>query len=717
MMNPEVRIAPETRQRLQVRIEGTVQGVGFRPFIYRLAAERRLLGWVNNDLQGVTIEVEGPRERLDSFLLGIETEKPELAAIHSLESLYLDPVGYESFEIRKSDANKGSAAAFILPDIATCEDCLREVFDPQDRRYLYPFTNCTNCGPRFSIIRGLPYDRPLTTMGGFVMCDRCREEYEDPRDRRFHAQPNACPACGPQLALWDAQGRILAEHEAALQEAIAAIRQGGIVGMKGLGGFHLVADARSEAVVRLLRERKHREQKPLALMYPDLEQIAQECEVAPLEARLLRSGQAPIVLLKRKQGDPAVAPSVAPGNPYLGIMLPYTPLHHLLLAGLGFPIVATSGNVSDEPICTDEHEALERLAGIADVLLVHNRPIERHMDDSVARIVAGRELVLRRARGYAPLPVRLAEPAPPVIALGAHLKNNVALAVGKSVFVSQHVGDLETEPALRAFRRVAGDLPRLYEAKPEAVACDAHPDYSSSQHARAMGLPVIPVQHHVAHVLSVMAENALQDPVVGFSWDGAGYGLDGTTWGGETLLVDGEIERVAHLRTFMLPGGDKAAHEPRRSALSLLYEVFGEAAFERHDLAVLTAFGGAELRTLRSMMQRGLNCPRTSSAGRLFDGVAALLGLDEVGGFEGKAAMALEFALGDIETDEAYEFRLREGEPVVIDWEPMVLAVLRDLQEGLSPGIISARFHNGLVETLVGVACGLGHAQVALSGG
>jgi len=738
-----------------VSIQGTVQGVGFRPFVYRLATTLGLPGWVLNSLQGVTIEVEGDPATLAAFVHGLEHDKPALSTIHSLQTTYLDPVGFTEFEIRHSDSASGTAGALILPDLATCPDCLREVLDPADRRFRYPFTNCTNCGPRFSIIQGLPYDRPKTTMRGFVMCEACRHEYEDPLDRRFHAQPNACPVCGPHLELWEplegpAVGQpTVATHDDALRLAEDALREGRIVAMKGLGGFHLLVDARDEQAVRRLRERKRREEKPLALMVPSLEQVRDRCEVGETEARLLLSPQCPILLLRHRAGTD-VAPAVAPGNPYLGVMLPYTPLHHLLLGDLGFPLVATSGNVTDEPICTDEHEALARLQGIADLFLVHNRPIARHMDDSVVRVVGDRPMMIRRARGYAPLPVRLPlegpatsrpaveladSPGPAdsrplqrhgsILAVGAHLKNATALAVGDSAFVSQHIGDLETAPALEAFRRVARELPELYGVQPELVACDEHPDYLSTQQARASGLPVVAVQHHAAHILSCMAENELDGPVLGCSWDGSGYGGDGTIWGGEVLLVDEAIRRVAHFRHFSLPGGDKAIKEPRRSALGVLYELYGEAALDM-DVAAVQGFSPRELGLLRQMLAKGLNAPRTSSVGRLFDAVASLTGVRQQVNFEGQGAMELEFLLDGVETEEVYP--LDRGlssphdprgleSPRSIDWQPLVEAILDDVRAGAAVPVISARFHNALAQVVVDLAQGLGQEQIALSGG
>ena len=470
-------------------MRGAVQGVGFRPFVFRLATELKLKGWVSNTGQGVFIEVEGDPVSVQRFLFRMEKEKPPRASIHSFESSFLDPVGYEKFEIRESEETGGKTVV-ILPDIATCADCVREIFDPNDRRCGYPFTNCTNCGPRFTIIEGLPYDRAKTSMRRFNMCAECEREYHDPLDRRFHAQPNACPRCGPQIELWDRSGGVMARSRDALLKSAEIIRAGKILALKGIGGFQLLADARSDAAIISLRERKHREEKPFAVMYLSLSEVREDCEVSDLEERLLTSAESPIVLLQRhsaiRNPQSAISPSVSPGNPYLGVMLPYTPLHHLLMRKLGFTVVATSGNLSDEPICIDEREALTRLAGIADFFLTHDRPIVRHMDDSIVHIMADRETVLRRARGFAPLPILLkSEVQNPkskiILAVGAHLKNTVALGVGNQVFVSQHIGDLETAQAYSAFCEAVEDLPRLYEAKPEVIACDMHPDYLSTK--------------------------------------------------------------------------------------------------------------------------------------------------------------------------------------------------------------------------------------------
>ncbi|MFZ0827574.1 MAG: carbamoyltransferase HypF [Verrucomicrobiia bacterium] len=724
--------------RLKATVRGAVQGVGFRPFVFRLAAELQLAGWVNNSPQGVFIEAEGPRPDLEKFLLRLEAEKPARSSIQSLEASWLDPAGYKGFEIRLSETG-GDTTTLVLPDIATCPECLREIIDPANRRHHYPFTNCTNCGPRFSIIESLPYDRSNTSMQQFAMCAPCRAEYDDPRDRRFHAQPNACPICGPQLELWNSSGEAVFGGHQALRAAARAIRRGQIVAVKGLGGFHFMVAAHDEPAVGRLRERKQREEKPFALMFPSLESVKAECEVSPLEERLLRSPEAPIVLLNKIAHRPSsIANSIAPANPCLGVMLPSNPLHHLLLTELGFPVVATSGNLSDEPICTDEHEALERLHDVADVFLVHNRPIIRQVDDSIVRVMLDRELVLRRARGYAPLPITL-DPqtsnlnSQPILAVGAQLKNAVALLVGNQVFISQHIGDLETEPAHAAFRRVIADFEKLYHARPQIIAADLHPDYLSTKFANdtgRAGLPLGPdarqrlptrvgVQHHIAHVLSCMAENELEPPALGVAWDGTGYGTDGTIWGGEFFLVTHQsIERVAHLRPFRLPGGDQAVKEPRRTALGLLYAMSGDNIFGRKDLAPVAAFSPAELATLKAMLTKQINSPLTTSMGRLFDAVASILNLRQHIRFEGQAAMGLEFALDGAVTNDHYHLSPVTCHPSsVLDWSPMILAILADVKNGISVATISAKFHNALVEGMVAMAKHAGQEHVVLSGG
>ena len=716
--------------RLRVIIRGAVQGVGFRPYVFRLATEMKLPGWVSNAAQGVFIEVEGGKETINQFLFRVQREIPPRAFIQSLEFSFLEPTGFTSFEIRKSDS-AGMKTALVLPDISTCPDCLKDIFDPSNRRYLYPFTNCTNCGPRFSIIEALPYDRPNTSMKKFEMCPGCKAEYENPLDRRFHAQPNACPVCGPTLELWNEKGIVVAERHNALLLAGEAIRAGKIVAIKGLGGFHLMVDACNDEAVRRLRERKHREEKPLALMFPSLEAVKCECHVHEFEMRLLLSPESPIVLLeaKREKENSKIASSIAPSNPYLGVMLPYTPLHHIFLQELGSPVVATSGNLSDEPICIDEHEALIRLNGIADIFLVHNRPIVRHMDDSIVRVMMERELVLRRARGYAPLPIIVgAQDGKPILAVGAHLKNTIALTSGDNVFISQHIGDLETEESLDAFHRVIADFQTLYETKPAQIVCDLHPDYLSSKFARSTGIPILEVQHHYAHIASCMAENQLEGELLGVSWDGTGYGLDRTIWGGEFLLTSKtSFERIATLQSFRLPGGERAIKEPRRIALSILYEIFGSDIFHRDDLIPLQTFTRAELDVLKQMLMKNVNIPVTTSIGRLFDAVASLIGLRQMVNYEGQAAMELEFLTAGRETEERYSFSIgnknhetgseTQNLPMIIDWAPIIRGILEDIRQNTQIGILSAKFHNTLAEIIVAVAVRVRQNRVVLSGG
>ena len=769
-------------ERLRLSIRGVVQGVGFRPFVHQLATGLGLAGWVRNSPQGVTLEVEGPRSVLETFLQRLVEERPAHSSIQSLETLWLDPVGHQGFLIQPSE-QQGPVKALVLPDIATCFECLRELFDPADRRFAYPFINCTHCGPRYSIITALPYDRPHTTMSRFVMCAECRAEYTDPANRRFHAQPNACARCGPHLELWSPQGRLLASGKpepevhpqiasapatlALIRQVSEALRAGAIVAVKGLGGFHLMVLARLEEAVQRLRQRKHRESKPFALMFPSLAQVQQVCAIGPAEARLLSGPEAPIVLLaRRKSADPAapvIAASVAPGNPYLGIMLPYTPLHHLLLRQLGEPVVATSGNLSDEPICTDEHEALERLAGIADLFLVHNRPIARHVDDSVVRIIQGREMLLRRARGYAPLPVPLpampphpGRSLPVTLAVGAHLKNAIGLGVENYAFLSQHVGDLETEAAEQAFLAVSRDLPALYGVRPDLFVADLHPDYMSTRHARRMaqaqgGLQpshaapgqstYLAVQHHLAHVLAVMTENEVDPPVLGVAWDGTGLGWDGTVWGGEFFLVTRErAVRVGGFRPFRLPGGDAAVREPRRTALGVLHALGQDAPELQAELLDRARgwFEPATFRVLWTMLERGLHSPWCGSVGRLFDAVAALAGLRLESRFEGQAAMELEFSVEPDLGCLPYPLPLREvplspaetlpgstpsGPPlqriqrILMDWGPLLAELHADLRKGEPVALLATRFHRALVTAVVSVARWQQVPSVVLGGG
>lgn len=704
------------KQRLNVTIRGAVQGVGFRPFVYSLALELGLAGWVRNSSQGVFIEVEGDNEALGVFRTRLEADKPAHSSIQSIQASLGKPSGHKSFFIVESDG-EGEVSTLVLPDLATCPECLGEILDPSNRRYLYPFTNCTHCGPRFSIIEALPYDRANTSMRSFEMCDECLREYSDPADRRFHAQPTACPVCGPHLELWSKTGREVARHQTALMTAAEILRSGGIVAVKGIGGFHLMVDARNDRAVRALRIRKRREEKPLALMYPSVERIRRDCVVSHLEQQLLESPAAPIVLLERNE-DASIAPSTAPGNPYIGAMLPYSPLHHLLMRELGFPVVATSGNLSDEPMCTDEREALRRLQGIADVFLIHNRPIVRHVDDSIVRVIKDREMVVRRARGYAPFPVCKGD-GRTRLCVGAHLKNTVVLSTPHNVFISQHIGDMESLEALQAFERVCFDFRRLFSAIPEEVVSDMHPDYGSTKFAANLKVPHILVQHHYAHIASCMAEHELEGDVLGVAWDGTGLGTDRTIWGGEFLIASEQsFKRFGTFRRFRLPGGELAVREPRRSALGVLIEMQG---FSHSDLLSMCSFEETDLISLLSMLRMGFNSPYTSSIGRLFDAVASISGLRQKSAFEGQAAMDLEYAIGKTKVDESYPFEIEIDDMSglhVVDWRRMIKGILTDVLMECAPvGTVSAKFHNTLVQVIGRIADLAGRSRVVLSGG
>ncbi len=722
-----------TLHRVRLSLQGLLQGVGFRPFVYQLADEIGLKGWVQNSPQGVSIEAEGSRESIDEFMTRLEKESPPNTVFQSMESFHLEPVGYEHFKIRTSK-NSGDQSTLIVPDIATCADCLQEIFDPSNRRYQYPFTNCTHCGPRFSIIESLPYDRQNTSMKQFQMCESCQSEYENPQDRRFHAQPNACPDCGPHLEFWDTQ--CLSIQQEALEGTINALRGGAILAVKGLGGFHLMVNACDDDAVRRLRDRKYRKEKPFALMFSDLARVRNACKLSLLEEQILTSPEAPIVLLQRKldmgYAKEKIGVSVAPSNPYLGVMLPSTPLHHILMGRLDFPVIATSGNISDETICTQEDEAFHRLQRIADFFLVHNRPIVRHVDDSIVRVVLGSSQVLRRARGYAPLPISVKEEVAPCVGVGGYLKNTIALAKGHNIFVSQHVGDLGSAQTASNFEDTFESLIKLYDIQPDSVACDFHPDYPSTQWAeKSQGIST-PVQHHVAHVFSCMAEHDLQGPLLGIAWDGSGYGLDGTVWGGEFFHITAEsIHRIARWRPFPLPGGDVAVNEPRRSALGLLYEVLGESVFKRPE--ILKTFSSEEIAILETMLVKKVNCPMTSSCGRLFDAVASITGVLQANSFEGQAAMQLEFSMQGHFSESFYQVDLIEAEPLnrseefsdfydlnlayQLDGGPLVHELLEDVLEMRSLSHMATKFHNALVESIVSVAKRVSEERVVLSGG
>ena len=703
--------------RTQILVRGIVQGVGFRPFVFSHAHKRSLNGRVLNNANGVLIDLEGDAAEIDHFLRELETNPPPLSSIESIERLEnLDPLDYADFRIVESDA-AGQKRVPISADVATCADCLRELFDPLNRRYLYPFINCTNCGPRFTIVERIPYDRENTTMRRFEMCAACREEYEDPRDRRFHAEPTCCAVCGPNLRLF--ARRTNEDSINPLPTAIHLLQRGNILALKGIGGYHLACDALSQDAVAKLRNRKFREDKPFALMAKSLETIRQFCLVSDHERALLESQSRPIVLLKRKPNK-SIPQSVAPGVNTLGFMLPYTPLHHLLLESFDGPLVMTSGNVSDEPICFRDHEANERLHDIADYFLVHDRPIHIRTDDSVVRSFDNRELVVRRSRGYAPAPIRTAfEFQRSILACGAELKNTFCLARGHSAFVSHHIGDLENLETLRSFTQGIEHYKRLFDIDPEVVAYDLHPEYLSTKHALALDnvATKIAVQHHHAHVVSCMADNRIDGAVIGVAFDGLGFGLDGKLWGGEFFVADfHDAERVAHLANIPLPGGARAIREPWRLAAVYLQRTFGDN-FADLDLSFTRQLDQQRWSTLNSMIGRKVNCPETSSMGRLFDAVAALLVLRASINYEGQAAIELE-GMADAVASRTYDFRIDDQEIVA---EPVVREVVEDLLDEVPVGQISARFHESVAQMILNVAQRTRDEhrlnRVALSGG
>jgi hydrogenase maturation protein HypF len=696
--------------RLKVNLKGAVQGVGFRPFVFRLATELGLKGWVINDSSGVEIEVEGEEHVLQTFLIRLNAEKPPLAHIYSQEVEYLEDKGYENFEIRESK-EKGKKEVLVLPDIATCDECLKELFNPQDRRYMYPFINCTNCGPRFTIIEKLPYDRPNTSMKVFPMCEDCFMEYKDPTNRRFHAQPNACHICGPWVSLYSSDGKLLAERDDAINLLIKALRDGLIVAVKGIGGFHLMCDATKEASVKLLRDRKRRLEKPFAVMFKDIKQVSVYAEPTELEKALLLSPERPIVLIKKQK---ELAPSIAPGLKRVGAFLPYSPLHHIILKALDFPLVATSGNLSDEPIVKDNEEALRKLSLFADMILIHNRDIRRRCDDSVFKVVGGIPQPIRRSRGYAPLPVKLPFKLPKkTLAVGGMLKNTFAIGFDDTVILSQHVGDVENLETQRNFESMVFDLMKLYEFKPEVVVCDLHPRYETTRWAEYFShkenIPLIKVQHHYAHILSCMAERGIKGKVLGIAWDGTGYGDDGTLWGGEFMLCDYQgYERIFYMKPFRLIGGEKAVKEPRRVALSLLFELYEKDVFDI-PLPTVRSFKKSELTTLYTAWSKGINSPYSSSVGRLFDAVASLLNIRQTLSYEGQAAMMLE-DLYDPYVKDHYPYLIEEKH---IDWKPTVLAIIEDREKEKIP----SRFINTLARICLDVSIRLDVEQVCLSGG
>ncbi len=707
--------------RRQIDVSGLVQGVGFRPYVYRLAIERHLVGSVANSAAGVTIEVEGPAEAVDEFVTRLPLAAPPLSQVTQVWVRELPCSGDREFRILASTRGE-PVRTLISPDVAVCPDCLREMMDPRDRRFHYPFINCTNCGPRFTIVGDIPYDRPYTSMAPFPMCPACQSEYDDPMNRRFHAQPNACWLCGPQLELWDRHGQKI-HVKNPIAEAAAGLEAGLVVAVKGLGGFHLAVDATNPGAVALLRERKRRVEKPFAVMVSNLEAARSICEVNEAAARTLGLVQRPIVLLPKLRST-AIAMGVAPRNRDLGVFLPYTPMHHLLFEEGDFlALVMTSGNLSEEPIAIDNHEAVDRLAGLADCFLVHNRAILRRCDDSVVRMIGQQASELRRSRGFVPVPVFLKEDVPTILAVGGELKNTVCLTQGKHAFLSQHIGDLENVESYHFFKEAIQHLERILEIQPQVIAYDLHPGYFSTKWALAQkNVQLVGVQHHHAHIASCMAENHLEGKVIGFALDGTGYGRDEKIWGGEVLIADYyDFQRAAHLDYVPMPGGQRAIGEPWRMAVGFLQHHFGRE-FLGWKIPFVQNLNRLRTEILLRMMAQEVNAPQTSSCGRLFDAVAALVGLRDVVNYDAQAAIELEMAIAGSDSEGAYpvDLNLRDG-TWILDSKRLFRSIVDDLEQETPVAAISRRFHNGLVLAFKDVAQRLrntsGLNRVCLSGG
>ncbi len=712
--------------RLQLHITGAVQGVGFRPFIYNLAQELKLAGWVCNDIRGLRIEVEGLKPTLDVFIQRLQQEAPTIASIRQIEIQSTAVLGETSFQIVASENSaEAQPKPSVLPDLATCPDCLNETQDQNNRRYRYPFTSCTLCGPRWSIIEALPYDRPNTTMADFPLCSACKKEYTDPADRRFHHQTNTCPECGPQLALLDASGTTSGIRDHALTVAIDALKQGKIIALKGIGGFQLLVDAKNENAVKELRLRKQRPSKPFALLGADIDHIQRYCEVSEAEENILQAAAAPIVLLK-KRTNTDLANAVAPGNPYLGMMLPASVLHHQLASEFDGILICTSGNLSGDPICKNNEEALQRLQNIADLYLLHNRPVVRALDDSVVQLIDGQISLLRRARGYAPEPVdsKLSHQTPAVLAVGAHIKNTIALSLpGENntvqTMLSAHLGDLSAPGTRNAFKNRIDKYLELYRAQPELVVHDLHPDYYSTQYAAGLKTGKLAVQHHWAHIAACMAEHQLNDQVLGVAWDGVGLGDDGNAWGGEFMLADMQgYKRIGCLLPFLLPGGDKAAIDIRRSTLGVLYTSANSEPDRLAQWLPGNLFSENEYPALVSMLNNEINTVTTSSAGRLFDAVSCLLGLCQKNSFEGEAAMALQFAAECGQSNELLPLPIsKTGGFGVLDWRPLVQRIVDGLAARESVNNLAHLFHVTLVKALVEFVVTMQVESVVLTGG
>ncbi len=704
----------------KLNVNGIVQGVGFRPHIYQLAHSHQVMGEIANTASGVSIHVEGSRENIDRFCKSLPSNLPPLAHITDMAEAPDTVKGLDDFSILPSTAGL-MRSTLISPDVSVCADCLKELFDPVDRRFRYPFINCTNCGPRYTIIDDIPYDRCHTSMKHFAMCNPCQSEYDDPKNRRFHAQPNACPECGPRATLHGPDGGLIS-CENPVEQAARYLKQGKILAIKGLGGFHLSVDACNTPAVERLRRRKHREEKPLAVMSPSLKIIREYAQVTPEEKVLLTSFRRPIVLLRKKEPG-LLSEAVSPRNAFIGAMLPYTPLHYLLLDQGFTALVMTSGNMSEEPIAIDNDDAFARLSGMADYFLIHDRQIYLRSDDSLVRHVASADRMIRRSRGTVPVPVFLRRPLQPVLACGAELKNTVCLTSGNRAFLSQHIGDLENSATYDFFCMTIEHMKRILDITPRLLACDLHPDYLSTRYAleqQQTGMDLIQVQHHHAHIVSCMAENRIEGKLIGLAFDGTGYGADGAIWGGEFLIAD-EIgfDRAGHLSYIPLPGGAAAIREPWRMAASYLYTVFGEKMMDL-DLPLLREIDTKKLTFVQGMMVKGVNCPRTSSMGRMFDAVAALIGIRYTVAYEGQAALELEMLADDGESG-SYPFEWLSEDGYQILPHPIIQGVVQDMEKRVSPAVISARFHR----TVIGMAAALcrvirrdsGLSRVALSGG
>lgn len=707
---------------VKLKICGAVQGVGFRPFIYNLARTHNIYGFIQNTPEGVSGIIEGSKASIGTFLYKLKSDKPPHAVIDKFETESAEYQGLLEFEIRSTNVHSDSSgdATRILPDLAICPDCNDEIFNPKDRRYRYPFTTCTNCGPRYSVIESLPYDRERTTMVDFPMCDECLAEYRDPSSRRFHAQSNACWSCGPTIFFNEKDKDTGCSGEEALISLIKAIKKGKIVAVKGLGGYLLMADATNSIAIKTLRQRKKRPAKPFALMMRDSKMVRRFCHLSEAEETLLASPQSPIVLLRKNSSCPLVD-IIAPGMKTLGVMLPYTPFFKLLMSEFEVPLIATSGNLSEEPLCVEDNEASARLAHIADAFLTHNRRIARGVDDSVSHVINGEAQLLRAARGYAPISFKL-NTSHDLIATGAHLKNTVALNKGSLVILSQHLGDLENIVSFKAFTSTVKELTKLYWLNPEAIACDLHPDYRSTRFAEELAekqnVPLEQIQHHYAHARACYFENNLKGKALAVTWDGTGYGVDKTVWGGEFLLLDHKhYSRFAYLKPFPLPGGEAAVKDCRRSAFGALWSIYKEQISEQ-KLDFLESFDEQQISLLIQMLSKKLNSPLSSSAGRLFDIVSGLLGLCTTQSFEGEAAIKLEQLIDESCAKESYPFKIQgESYPFIIDWQPLLSAILADLSASVSPAKIAARFHFSMVDIIIAMAKRCAVKDILLSGG